>query len=180
VLEQSIVQGAASRDFFGTAYSQLEGAFEGFKLGDSHIQLNDTLLLIDIDVAKKYEADQAAKSIQATKTTAETVAEHRHGFTEHPGGSGKTSPPAAQAEQMIPPKSKTFIGTAEVNAATAKMRLVQIADEIISILAGDSQATVKVSVEITAEFPEGVSDQIKRAISENATTLGFKNKTWES
>jgi len=66
-----------------------------------------------------------------------------------------------------------------VNPATAKMRLVQIAEEIISVLSSDSQANVKVSVEITADFPEGVSDQIKRDVSENATSLGFKNKTWE-
>lgn len=38
---------------------------------------------------------------------------------------------------------------------------------------------MKVSVEITADFPEGVSDPIKRAVSENAASLGFKNKTWE-
>jgi hypothetical protein len=59
------------------------------------------------------------------------------------------------------------------------MRLVDIAEGIISLLVRDSQANVKVSVEIIADFPEGVSDEIKRAISENATTLGFKNKTWE-
>ena len=66
-----------------------------------------------------------------------------------------------------------------MNAATAKMRLVQIAEEIISVLAGDALASVRVSVEITADYPEGVSDQIKRAVSENATSLGFKNRTWE-
>ena len=80
---------------------------------------------------------------------------------------------------LLPDAFVKFIGTAEVNASTAKMRLVQITEEIISILAGDSHATVKVSVEITADFPEGVSDHIKRAISENASSLGFKNKTWE-
>ena len=51
--------------------------------------------------------------------------------------------------------------------------------KIINVLAGDAQATVKVCLEINAEFPAGVSDQIKRAVSENATSLGFKNKTWE-
>ena len=56
---------------------------------------------------------------------------------------------------------------------------MEIAEEIISVLASDSQATVKVSVEITADYPGGVSDQIKRAVSENAATLGFRNKTWE-
>jgi hypothetical protein len=38
---------------------------------------------------------------------------------------------------------------------------------------------VPVSVEITADFPAGVSDHIKRAVSENANSLRFKNKTWE-
>lgn len=34
------------------------------------------------------------------------------------------------------------------------MRLVPIAEEIISVLTGDPQATVNVTVEITAEFPK--------------------------
>jgi uncharacterized protein len=45
--------------------------------------------------------------------------------------------------------------------------------------AGDPNATVKVTVEIAADFPDGASDQIKRAMSENASHLAFKNKTWE-
>jgi hypothetical protein len=77
------------------------------------------------------------------------------------------------------PRAHAFIGTADVNAATAKLRLVQIAEEIIGLLASDPQATVRVSVEIGADFPAGVTDQLKRAVSENATSLGFKNKTWE-
>ncbi|MCA9025772.1 MAG: hypothetical protein KDA86_11245 [Planctomycetaceae bacterium] len=30
-----------------------------------------------------------------------------------------------------------------------------------------------------AEFLDGVSDEIKRAVSENANSLGFKSKVWE-
>jgi len=59
------------------------------------------------------------------------------------------------------------------------VRLVQIAEEIIAVLSSDPNAIVKVTVEISAEFPEGASDQVKRAVSENASSLGFKNKTWE-
>ena len=40
-------------------------------------------------------------------------------------------------------------------------------------------ASVQVRLEISADFPEGVSDQIKRAVSENASSLSFRNKTWE-
>ena len=59
------------------------------------------------------------------------------------------------------------------------MRLVQIADEIIALLAEDPNAEVTVSLEIQAAFPAGAKDQTKRAVSENAKTLGFKNAEWE-
>jgi hypothetical protein len=67
----------------------------------------------------------------------------------------------------------------EVNPATAKMRLVQLAEEIINNLASDPQAELKITVEINADFPNGAADQIKRAVSENAKSLGFKTSTWE-
>jgi hypothetical protein len=38
---------------------------------------------------------------------------------------------------------------------------------------------VNVTLEITAEFPNGVSDTTKRAVSESAASLGLKNKSWE-
>jgi hypothetical protein len=59
------------------------------------------------------------------------------------------------------------------------MRLVQLAEEIISNLVSDPQAQLKITVEINADFPAGASDQIKRTVSENAKSLGFKTSTWE-
>jgi uncharacterized protein len=76
-------------------------------------------------------------------------------------------------------KPKTFHGSVQINPSTAKMRLVQVAEEIISVLAGDPNASLNITVEINAEFPSGASDQIKRAVSENARSPGFKSGTWE-
>jgi hypothetical protein len=59
------------------------------------------------------------------------------------------------------------------------MRLVQIAEEIVSVLLQDPNAAIKVVVEISAEFPGGAQDGIKRAVSENAKTLGLKAADWE-
>ncbi len=70
-------------------------------------------------------------------------------------------------------------GSVDVSATTTKMKLVSIAEEIIAVLAADPNATVKVTVEISADFPEGASDQTKRAVSENAGALGFKGNSWE-
>lgn len=76
--------------------------------------------------------------------------------------------------EILPPNAKTFHSSADVTPATAKMRFVTIAEEIIAALSGDPSATVKVTVEITADFPDGVSDQTKCIVSENASLLGLK------
>jgi len=59
------------------------------------------------------------------------------------------------------------------------MKLVSISEEIIAALAADPNATVEVTVEISAEFPNGATEQTKRAVTENASALGFKSKLWE-
>jgi len=59
------------------------------------------------------------------------------------------------------------------------MRLVQVAEEINSALAADPNAEIKISVEIQANFPNGAQDHTKRAVSENAKTLGFRNADWD-
>ena len=78
-----------------------------------------------------------------------------------------------------PARPRSFHGAAEVPAATAKMRLVQIAEEVINLLCSDPNATVRVTLEISAEFPDGASDQTRRAVSENGTNLGFKISDWD-
>jgi hypothetical protein len=59
------------------------------------------------------------------------------------------------------------------------MRLVQIADEIVAVLGSDPNASLKVTVEISAEYPNGASETIKRAVSENARSIGLKTADWE-
>jgi hypothetical protein len=59
------------------------------------------------------------------------------------------------------------------------MRMVEVAEEVIAVIAADPNADVKVSVEIQVRFPSGASDQTKRAVTENARSLNFKNADWE-
>jgi predicted AAA+ superfamily ATPase len=193
VLEQAIVKGADTHDFFGAAYGETDGVYTGFKLGDANVQLDDTLLLIEPGTAQYY-AGQLAAAAAGGKKTPDTGDGGNTGGT--PGGKGTEPAPGGgtttggqtggttggaggSGSRGGVDKAHTFIGTVDVNAATAKMRLVEIADEIISRLAGDPQAKVSVTVEINAEFPAGVSDSVKRAVAENAASLGFRNRTWE-
>ena len=181
VLEQAIVKGAGSRDFFGTAYGQHDGKFDGFKFGDANVQLDDTLLLIEPDAAKAYEAAH-----QPVIPPGATPPEQIHPGTTQPGTVSPgavppgTTPPDTNPTGPTPtPKPRAFHGNVAINASTAKMRMVEVADEIIAVLAADPNAEVKVTVEIQVNFPSGASDQTKRAVTENAKTLGFKNADWE-
>ncbi len=170
VLAHAIHTGAASRDFFGIAYGQSGDTFEGFELGSANIQVDDTLLLIEPNVAHEYEA----------KTRPHPEPPEPIPGEPEPGVSGPKPPhPDPPGPDSGDPKPKLFHASVEVPAATAKMHLVQLADGIVTVLCSDPNATVKVVLEISTEFPGGVSDQVKRAVSENARTLGIKNPDWE-
>jgi uncharacterized protein len=177
VIAQAIVKGAGTRDFFGTAYGEHDGKFDGFKLGDSNVQFDDTLLLIEPEAANAYEAQNpvgapapgVASSVPPPPTTA-------NAFHDSSGS------PSAQPDLAGMPattRAKSFHGSAVVAPAAAKMRLVQIAEEIVAALAADANAEVKVRIEIEATFPNGAQDRTKRAVSENAKTLGFSTAEWE-
>ena len=193
VLEQAIVKGAAPRDFFGTAYGEHDGVYIGFQLGSAHVQLDDTLLLIEPAAAAAYEERQKTQDKGGGDTGGDgkggdTGGDGRGGDTGgdtggYKGGDGRGGDTGGykgrDSKGADSQKFHTFIGTVDVNAATAKMRLTQIAEDVISLLASDPHAAVRVTVEINAEFPAGASDLIQRTVSENTASLGFKNRVWE-
>jgi len=170
VITQAIIKGAGTRDFFGTAYGESGGKYEGFKFGDSNVQFDDTLLLIEPDAAKAYEAANKPGLNNGGSTSGTTPP------TVLPPG---TTSPEVTTGQKGPTKAKSFHGSATVAPAAAKMRLVQIADEVIQALAADANAEVKVRIEIDATFPSGVQEQTKRSVSENIKTLKFEIGEWE-
>jgi len=175
VLSGAIREGAKTRDYFGTAHGRTGEAFEGFALGDPHVQADaDSLLLIEPATAAAFaKARDAAKPPSAP---APAPGSQPPAGPAAPTGSGPTPPivPAAPAGTPV----RRFRGTAEIDASTAKMRLRDIADEM-ALLASDPDATVQVTLEVSADFPAGPKDHVKRGVSENATNLGFATKAWE-
>jgi predicted AAA+ superfamily ATPase len=170
VLAAAIRTGSASRDFFGTAYGFKDEKYEGFQFGDGGVSLDDTLLLIEPEAAKQHAITLKKLIVlpppEDEKTTSNQITDPVSRDRQVP-----VSPRAAQP--------RTFRGSVEVNAALAKSKLNTIAEEVIALLASDPNATVRITVEIDAEFPQGASDTIRRGVSENANSLGFKTKDWE-
>ena len=172
VLAQAIRSGATSRDFFGIAYGQSGESFDGFQLGTGNVIFDDTLLLIEPAAATAYEAAHRIAQPIPVPTPGGTAE-----VNDVPQQTGPT-PPAGTAG-MVAAKPRSFHATAEVPAAAAKMHLVELAEEIVSVLASDPSASVRLVLEIAADFPDGASESMKRAVSENARSLGIKIADWE-
>jgi len=181
VMKSAIITGAGSSDFFGTAYGEHDGVFDGFNLGNSQIQFDDTLLLIEPKAAKSYFNSTIVKPLIGPGPG--PVIGPGPGPVVGPGpgpvvGPGP-GPVVGPGPGPGPNRHKSFHGSATVTPSAAKVSLLKIADEIIAVLAGDPNANIKVSIEIEASFINGVQDSTKRAITENAKTLGFKTAEWD-
>jgi hypothetical protein len=67
----------------------------------------------------------------------------------------------------------------ELEATRVGRDASRIADEVISHLAGLVGATVKVTLEIDAEIPQGASERVVRTVTENSRTPRFTNQGLE-
>lgn len=192
VLTAVIESGSSSRDFFGTAEGQTDGKYEGFHFGDGHGRYSDTLLLIEPSTAATYATElqkqqEALRPIPsigdggtpggATGTNASATGPS--GATSAGGGLPSHAMPLEPGAAKPPARDRAFRGSVDVNPALAKSKLHSIAEEVIALLMANPMADVRVTVEIDAEFPQGAGETIRRAVTENATSLGFKVNDWE-
>lgn len=71
--------------------------------------------------------------------------------------------------------SRRFYGVVEVNPCKLGASAGQIGQEVVQHLASVAGADVEITLEIRADAPEGVPDQVERIVSENCRTLKFKD-----
>ena len=74
---------------------------------------------------------------------------------------------------------RRFHGSASLDPARTGRDAGRIADEILSHLTPLKGARVTVTLEIQAETPEGVPENVVRIVTENAHTLRFVDAGFE-
>ncbi|MGB9687159.1 MAG: ATP-binding protein, partial [Rectinema subterraneum] len=74
---------------------------------------------------------------------------------------------------------KRFHGTVELDPERVGRDAGRIAEEIITHLAIQKNAKIKVTLEIEADLPQGADDSLVRTVMENARTLKFKSQGFE-
>jgi N-acetylmuramoyl-L-alanine amidase len=88
-------------------------------------------------------------------------------------GSGSTAPITHPSTSDQPPKPRRYHGTVTLDPARAGRDAGKIADEVITHLVGLLGSSVRVTLEIEADVPAGVPDNVVRTVTENSRSLKF-------
>jgi len=75
--------------------------------------------------------------------------------------------------------ARRYQGTVELDPLRVALSAKEIADEVISFLAGLPGARVRVTMEIRAEIPNGTPAPVVHAVTENGRTLRFTSQGFE-
>ena len=74
---------------------------------------------------------------------------------------------------------KRFYGTVHLNPMRLSSEAGTIGQEVVQHLQAILGADVKITIDIEADIPDGVPDQVVRIVSENARTLKFESFGFE-
>lgn len=182
VLVEAVQEGVGilswTKDSFAYAegFDEESGRYLGLRAGQ-HISISADNL---IGMVVKPKA--ALQQIDSEKAAAERKAETAGLKTgTKPVDSITGQKPMGKTEPIEeePQKPTRFHGTVDIDPSRAGRDAGKVADEVISHLAGLIGSKVTVTLEIEAEIPIGVPDNIIRVVTENCRTLNFSDQGFE-
>lgn len=162
---------------YADSYDESSGRYMGMRCGKlcSISESNLSGLLVHPEVAyKQYQADTEAA--QGGGTVKPDIP-GKPGPGPEPGSSGGVT-----VDPKIPeiPRLKRFHGSVSLDPTRVGRDAGRIADEVISHLAGLVGSDLTVTLEISAEIPNGAPENVVRTVTENARTLKFRDQGFES
>ncbi|MEM9553677.1 MAG: Swt1 family HEPN domain-containing protein [Acidobacteriota bacterium] len=175
VLHAAVLDGLAlltwEQDTFAYAdsYDETTGRYRGLRTvqGLPSREAVPSGLLVKPEIAKRQmETERSASSEATGSPSAET---------DTATGADEPATPTT-TEAKMPTR---FHGAVDMHPTRFGRDAGQIAEEVVAHLAGILGATVRVTLEIEAEIPEGAPDHLVRTVTENSRTLKFKSYGFE-
>jgi len=185
VLLQTVREGVRStlvQENFGYAegWDEAKQRYTGLViLRDINPSISSHSLLVKPDVAMgQLEAEKPANPPTAAETDP-VISSDRDRPPSLPSGVGLTvtETPGDLVEKKL--VLRRFYGSVEIDPLRINRDAPAIANEIIQHLTRLSGARVKVTLEIEADIPDGVPDDVVRTVTENCRTLKFNNQSFE-
>jgi hypothetical protein len=165
-----------AQDGFGFAdsYDEDAGRYKGLRGGQM-------VALTDVHApGLVVKPDVAAKQMDAERAPPTPVV-----APPQPGGDATGAAPTERGGTprgegaVTASRPKRFHGAATLDTTRVGRDASRIAEEVIAHLAGLMGAKVTVTIEIEAEIPDGVPDNVVRTVTENSRTLKFTSHGFE-
>jgi len=159
---------------YADSFDETASRYRGLRFGQQVPMGQDELsgVLVKPEAAmKQFQAAQAATTTALSgKVEGQSTLVGQPTVTQVEADLGKPPTPA---------KPKRFYGSVQLNPQRVGRDAGKIAEEVVQHLALQPGATVEVTLEITAQMPEGAPDNIVRIVTENARTLKFTAQGFE-
>jgi predicted AAA+ superfamily ATPase len=175
VLQRSVQDGPAgfawTEEGFALAegYDAASGRYLGLVVGPGGSSgTSPSTLLVRPEVAMaQLRADEQAVSRPAADATTNVAP------SAAPAPTGTVATPAAG-----PARPRRFHGSVVLRSERLSLEFGRVVQEVVQHLA-DSSATLEVTVEVSADAPDGFDEAIIRTVTENARTLRFTDQGFE-
>jgi hypothetical protein len=156
---------------YAESYDEAAQRYRGLR-GGQHIAITegDAGLLVHPEVARRQIYVETPTPQPGDGTTG----------TVTPPGPVPAPQPVPPPGPTAPPRPRRFHGTVTLDPARAGRDASKITDEVITHLVGLLGSSVRVTLEIDAEVPAGVPDNVVRTVTENSRTLKFTSHGFES
>jgi hypothetical protein len=180
VLEETVRDGVASGEFFGYAQAvTMDGRYKGLKFGDTGatIYVNESSVLVHPDAARRQieaEAKQDTTVYPQGNGGESRIGERENGGTSvgGPDTGGTVDHPPIQAP--VRDLSRRFHGVVEIASTRLGGSAGTISQEVVQRLASVMGSDVRVTLEIWADAPGGIPENVELDVSENCNMLRFR------
>jgi len=156
----------AKRRFLGLSHGELPTLEDGFLVSSSA-------------ALRQIEADEAAR--RALEPPPAPVLVPNGAPDDGPSPIVPPKPVIVSPSQPLEPaRPKRFFGSIDLNATRASRDVDNLIKEVLQHLTGLDGADVRLTLEIEADVPGGVPDQVQMVVSENCRNLKFKQQGFET
>jgi predicted AAA+ superfamily ATPase len=153
---------------YADSFDAAAGRYRGLRAGQAiPLQESDPRGLV-------VKPDVARRQLDAEQTGARPTESQRR-----PEGRTDQAAASVSAERVAVAPPRRFHGSVALDPLRVGADAGRIAREVIAHLAGLPGAQVHVTLEVEAEVPGGIPDQVVRTVTENSRTLKFSSHGFE-
>jgi len=160
---------------YADSYDEDAKRYRGLVCGRQMSMMSSSMsgLVVRPDVAEKQIMAESAPQPITNGSPSSTITTAAGDPSSPVSDTGKSE---TLAKTNLP---KRFYGTVSLDPARTGRDAGRIAEEIITHLVALNGAEVKVTLEIEADVPSGVPDNVVRTVTENSRTLKFTSQGFE-